>query len=223
MKTFLRRLLDLVSPRGRHPPEFHGTRAYWEERYARGGTSGPGSAGRLARYKADFINRFVRENDVTSVVGLGCGDGRQLALAEYPAYIGLDVSPTAIEQCRKRVGDRDEMTLLAYDPAAFHDGLGLLRADLALSVDVLFHLIEDHLYESYLRHLFSAAREHVLIYSSDVDLQPEVHHVRHRNFTSDVARWFPGWALRHHEPNPYPLEEDPKRETLSEFYVYGRA
>lgn len=223
MKRAVRRLLELLSLRSRHPPEFHGTGAYWEERYSRGGTSGPGSEGRLARYKADFLNAFVRDNGVESVIELGCGDGRQLAMAEYPAYIGLDVSTTAVRQCRERLGEPDDVTLMVYDPTAFHDGLGRLRADLALSLDVLFHLVEDDVYETYLRHLFRAARDHVIIYSSDVDARPEVPHVRHRNFTADVDRWFPEWALRHHEPNPYPLESDPKRETFSDFHVYERA
>ena len=32
---------------------FPGTRAYWEKRYRAGGSSGPGSYGRLAHFKAE--------------------------------------------------------------------------------------------------------------------------------------------------------------------------
>lgn len=74
---------------------FGGSREYWEARYSQDGDSGSGSIGRLARFKAEFLNSFVLEHDVGSVIEFGCGDGRQLQLAEYPRYIGLDVSRVA--------------------------------------------------------------------------------------------------------------------------------
>jgi hypothetical protein len=38
-------------------PCFSGTQSYWEERYANGGNSGQGSAGQLADFKAEILNR----------------------------------------------------------------------------------------------------------------------------------------------------------------------
>src|SRR5690554_228897 len=65
---------------------------YWERRYKGGGTSGAGSYDHLAKFKAEFLNDFVTENDVKEVVEFGFGDGNQLLLANYPKYIGFDVS-----------------------------------------------------------------------------------------------------------------------------------
>jgi hypothetical protein len=79
---------------------FRGSATYWEQNYARGGTSGPGSYGHLALGKAAFLNTFVREHDVRSVIEFGCGDGAQLSLADYPSYVGLEVSRSAIARCR---------------------------------------------------------------------------------------------------------------------------
>ena len=81
---------------------FRGSARYWERNYARGGTSGPGSYNALAEAKAAFLNDFVRTRQVRSVIEFGCGDGHQLSLADYPAYIGLDVSRSAIELCKRR-------------------------------------------------------------------------------------------------------------------------
>jgi Methionine biosynthesis protein MetW len=53
---------------------------YWESRYRAGGTSGAGSYGLLAAFKADFINAFVTDNGIASVLDLGCGDGNLLSL-----------------------------------------------------------------------------------------------------------------------------------------------
>src|ERR1700760_1333334 len=73
---------------------------YWERRYVRGGNSGVGSYGRLANFKAEFLNDFVEQHRINSVIEYGCGDGSQLKLASYPSYIGIDVSPRAVEICR---------------------------------------------------------------------------------------------------------------------------
>src|SRR6202040_327974 len=67
---------------------------FWEGNYAQGRTSGNGSYGALAEGKSRFLNELVRERTVRSVIEFGCGDGNQLSLAEYPSYIGLDVSRT---------------------------------------------------------------------------------------------------------------------------------
>lgn len=78
---------------------FRGSEGYWEERYAGGGTSGSGSYGHLAAFKAEVLNRIVADRGAASVLELGCGDGSQLALASYPTYVGLDVAPTAVRLC----------------------------------------------------------------------------------------------------------------------------
>ena len=61
---------------------------YWRDRYRSGGNSGAGSYGRLADFKAEIVNAFVREHDVASVIEFGSGDGAQLALADYPTLSG---------------------------------------------------------------------------------------------------------------------------------------
>ena len=60
---------------------FSGSGEFWESRYQRGETSGGGSYGRLAQFKAQTLNRFVEENEIASVIEFGCGDGHQLSHA----------------------------------------------------------------------------------------------------------------------------------------------
>ena len=145
---------------GRSRP-FPGSHEYWEERYAAGGTSGRGSSGELASYKAKFLNEFVQERGITSVIEFGCGDGSQLSLTPYPKYIGLDVARTAIELCSNRFREDRRKSFFLYDPAAFVDRHDIFRAELALSLDVIYHLTEDTVFESYMRHLFGAAEQFV--------------------------------------------------------------
>src|SRR5262245_1297922 len=124
---------------------------YWERRYRAGMTSGVGSYGVLSQFKAELLNAFVASNDVRTVLEFGCGDGNQLRLAAYPLYLGLDVSKTAIDRCRERFEGDDTKSFLWYDPARTINIANFLDADLTLSLDVLYHLVEDDVYWRYLR------------------------------------------------------------------------
>lgn len=81
--------------------KWKGSAEYWEKRYEMGGNSGAGSYNRLAIFKADVVNSFVKNYDIDVIIEWGCGDGNQLRLAQYPQYVGIDVSPKAVEICRK--------------------------------------------------------------------------------------------------------------------------
>jgi hypothetical protein len=148
-----------------------------------------------AEYKAGVLNQFVRENDVRSVIEWGCGDGNQLTLAEYPQYIGLDVSATAVDRCVSRLAGDGTKSFFAYDTARFVDNAGLFRADLALSLDVIYHLVEDTMFEGYMRRLFVSGQRFVVVYSTDDDRPRLGPHVRHRAFTPWVAENAPEWEL----------------------------
>lgn len=173
---------------------FRGSESYWEQRYASGGDSGAGSYGRQAEWKAGVVNGWVAEHQVTSVVDHGCGDGNQLSLAVYPRYLGLDVSPSAVRRCIDRYADDPAKSFLAVDPLAMLDNAGWLRADLALSMEVLFHLVERAVFETYLRQLFASAERFVVICARDGE-HPGGPHERYRPFTPWVARQAPEWEL----------------------------
>jgi len=201
--------------------------AYWQERYAKGGTSGAGSYGRLASFKAEVINAFVRDNAVESVIEFGCGDGNQLSLYEIPRYTGLDVSPHSISQCRERFADDPSKTFHLSDPEQLRADPSAFRADLALSIDVLFHLTEDEVFERYMRDLFAAGIKFVIVYSSNTDRNSwfQAKHVKHRKFTDWVEANAADWTLQEVIKNKYPLEKDNKIESPADFFIYrkGRA
>lgn len=197
---------------------FSGTSSYWEHRYRGGGNSGPGSYNRLAEFKADFLNRFVDEKQVASVVEHGCGDGAQLSLARYPHYTGIDISPAAVEICSALYTEDASKRFLLLDAAE-----PCPIADLALSLDVVFHLVEDALFEAYMRHLFDSAVRFVIIYSSNIDQHWTGNHVRHRRFTKWIEENKPEWCLHSTVKNIYPCDpDDPEQTSFSDFYVFAR-
>lgn len=198
---------------------FENSGDYWENRYQEGGNSGSGSYGKYKEFKRETLNDFVKSHNVETVIEFGCGDGNQLIGAEYPSYLGLDVSRKAIEICRK---------LFEHDATKHFktvDELVNERADLALSLDVIYHLVEDDVFEGYMKQLFESAEKYVIIYSSnDADAyNSRSRHVWHRNFTDWVSSNIPDWRLAQKVPNKFPFSKETGEGSYADFYIYERS
>jgi hypothetical protein len=179
----------------RRSPEF------WDVHSRARGTSGRGSRGDSTAFKAVEANRVVAANGIQSVVEFGCGDGYQVGLLSVPRYIGLDVSPRALERCIKQHASDFSKTFLRYDPSCWRDNLRLVHADMALSVDIVIHLVENKIFEKYMTDLFAAGDRFVLIYSTDKPLY-EDRFTRHRRFTDWVSYHALDWRLIEQTNNP---------------------
>ncbi len=192
--------------------------AYWEKRYHSGGNSGDGSYGELAEFKAGVLNEFIRKQNVSTVIEYGCGDGNQLKLVKYPSYIGFDVSPTGIDLCRSMFCDDSTKTF-----RLMQDYRGE-TAELTLSLDVIYHLIQDDIYHDYMHRLFDSGQRFVIIYASNTNRQqkPQAKHVRHRKFSKWVEQSKPNYRLRKRVPNKYPFDVITSTGSLSDFYIYER-
>lgn len=211
---FLRRAKQVVTGRS----GFSTSASYWEDRYRSGGTSGSGSYDRLAVFKAEVLNEFVLRNHIQSVTEFGSGDGAQLDLATYPKYTGVDISWAVLEDTRRKFADRPSMQFL-HTTEVTDDH----RAELTLSLDVIYHLVEDEVFEDYMHRLFAASTRFVIIYSSNEDRKWPSPHVRHREFTRWIDANRVPFELLQRIPNPYPYsEKDPDNTSFADFYVYSR-
>jgi SAM-dependent methyltransferase len=204
-----------------YQPDFS-SRDYWEARYRAGKTSGSGSRGRLAKYKASEINRIVADHQITSVLDFGCGDGFQIGLLDVPHYTGLDVSPAALELCRAQFADRAGWRFLPVADRSTWAG----RYDMAMSLDVIFHLVETEVFEAYMHDLFAHTDRLVLIYSSDVDHDAPGRHVLHRNVSRWTSQNLPHWHQTRSIPNPFGRAIDQphdRRTSVARFMLYEPA
>ncbi len=200
---------------------FENSSQYWDDRYRTGGNSGIGSYGQFAEFKAEILNQFVAEQQIESVIEFGCGDGNQLSLAKYPSYVGVDISPAAVEKCRERFRhDSSKAFLVATEASG-------CRAALGLSLDVIFHLVEDEVFQRYMADLFAAAERHVVLYTSNfsggkLDAAnahfAKAKHVRHRAVLEYIAKEFPGWELKRHIPNRYPYNWKTDEGSFADFF-----
>ncbi|WP_434053665.1 MAG: class I SAM-dependent methyltransferase [Roseibium sp.] len=216
LEPIAKRVLDLI--RREKVVEFTTSGEYWEKRYAQSGNSGAGSYGQLATYKAEVLNDFVKQNAVRTVIEFGSGDGHQLTLAHYPNYVGVDVSQTAVAACRKLfAGDAGKTFITLSD----YEGQ---TADLALSLDVIYHLVEDKTFADYMERLFDSATRFVIVYSSNKSDQHEAKHVRHRKFTDWVDANREDFVLKSHIPNKFPYDaSDPRNTSFADFFIYERS
>ena len=188
---------------------FVGSEKYWEKRYKNNGDSGVGSYGIAADYKANFINNFVLKQSIDSVVELGCGDGNQLKQLNFKNYIGFDVSPTIITKCKEIFADDKTKRFYHFD--IFHSSLNEFKHDLTISLDVIYHLIEDEVFEKYMHSLFQASKKWVIIYSWDVEGKRSGH-VRQRNF----SKWV------HENIKDFEMHECVKSPSFCDFVVYKK-
>ncbi|MCH7231753.1 methyltransferase domain-containing protein [Glycomyces sp. L485] len=184
---------------------------YWDRRYRDGRDSGEGSRGDEGSYKARFVSDLIKEREIDSLIDWGCGDGQVLAKVDLhgASYTGVDVSETIVERMRERFSERPNYSFDLPSGVDLSD-----RRDLALSMDVLFHLPSDVDYDAYLSRLFGSAGRHVLVYSTDYAGGQTAPHVRRREFTADVAKQYPEWKLV--------LSEPPLAEGLASFFLYER-
>lgn len=107
-----------------------------------------------------------------------------------------------------------------YDQDCFQDPIRLYKADLCMSLDVIYQLVEDSVFETYMENLFNASNKWVVIYSSDRDRTYHGSHVRERAFTEWINSNRPGWKLEEKIDNPYPLEPGNPVTSFANFYFF---
>ena len=212
------KILEKSQQRKMPPEPFSTSERYWAQRYKAGGNSGAGSYGKLAEFKAEIINDFVKKYDVRTIIEFGCGDGNQLRIADYPNYLGFDVSGEAIALCNKNFNKDHSKTFKLLNE---YDGQ---TAHLILSLDVIYHLIEDEIFDSYMRRLFMSSERFVIIYSSNTSSNKEgqASHVKHRKFTTWIEANEPSWELDQYIPNKYPLKNNFPTGSFADFYIFRR-
>ncbi len=201
------------------PTTFETSSKYWEDRYKEGRNSGAGSYNNLAEFKGKIINSFVSENNIDKVIEFGSGDGNQLKYFSFNSYIGYDVSQTSIDLCSnifKSDSSKQFINIIDYKP---------IEVDLTLSLDVIYHLIEDDVFHDYMSKLFDSSKKFVIIYSSNDDKQNNEDtaiHVRHRQFTNWIERERGNFKLIKHIPNKYPGNGKGHKTSFADFYIFEK-
>jgi len=163
------------------------SKEYWEARYQGGGNSGIGSYGVSANIKAEYINSVISKYNIKTINDLGHGDGNQIGLLKgFDQYTGYDVSSTIRNKCILQYQDDRRYTFIDNESQ-------FKQADLAMSLDVLYHLTEQEVFVEYIDKLFSIG-EYILIYAEDRDHIGNSH-VLCRKFTDYISDVYNNFSL----------------------------
>lgn len=178
---------------------------HWDQRYSTGGNSGNGSYGNSAIGKGKYISDVIKKFKIKTINDLGHGDGNQLKYFEGDfKYYGYDVSSYINSKLANEYKDNPKYTFL--------DSVGKMnKGDLALSLDVIYHIIQEDEYYKYLDTLFSLG-DYVLIYAVDMD-HKFTPYFQARKFTPYIDSTFPQFKL---------LDVQDGFERYVKFYLYGK-
>lgn len=181
---------------------------FWENRYKAGGNSGSGSYGDYATHKADVINDYIEKFGIKTISDFGCGDGNQISLLKgFESYSGYDISEFIVKSCREKFSGQPM--------AFFTDIKHMPEAELTMSLDVLYHIVDENDYKVYLDQLFSKSKKYVLIFSTNYEGNKVVaDYIFHRKFTDWVEKNYTDFKLADVIGNYL--------QTSAQFFLYER-
>lgn len=138
-------------------------KGYWEDIYRYGGTSGNGSYGEIALFKANIVNNIIEKYNANTVIEFGCGDGNQLGYMNYNNYIGFDISNSAVERCRNLYINDNSKEFIHYTPDSFD--CSPYRADMVVCLDVLYHITDENDFVNTLTYISKCASKVVVLFT----------------------------------------------------------
>ena len=178
----------------------------WETRYSKGQDSGTGSYGDNYIFKRDVIKDIIEKYGIESIVDFGCGDGHQISELDVSKYVGYDISRTVVDLCNKKYLNDETKSFHLIDRYLLED------FDLAMSLDVIYHIINHNDFIEHLNLLFSPHHKYVVVFSTNHDQEQTILHILHRNFTKYVE-----------ENTNFELVEIIENDLESaDFYIYKR-
>lgn len=186
---------------------------YWDKRYLSNGTSGLGSYGVLAEFKADIINEYIKQKGIKSAVEFGCGDGSQLSKINYDSYIGLDVSRVCINKCKLIFRKYENKKFYVYKPGEMSQDIKDVNNDMIVCLDVLYHITNEEDFIKTLDDIFMLNCPYIMIYTMLTEPKaPLSIHLKYRNVFEYLSK-YPNYTQLSIVNQKYP------NESYSDFLV----
>lgn len=157
------------------------TRRYWNRRYQRGSGSSFEPHEGVINFETGLINEFIKKHEIKSVLDMGCGDGSVFQrLRNLPIYHGMDISSIIIARMQQKY-EKDDSRMF-FEPHTMPD----YYYDLVISIDTIYHLVNDHEYIDYLEKLEKKCKNYLIISSTNYNAYYGGGYIRHRAFLKDI-------------------------------------
>lgn len=87
---------------------------------------------------------------------------------------------------------------------------------------MIYHLVENKIFQKYLRYVFHSSSKYVIIYASNFE-QKQSGDVKHRKFTNWIENNIKNFKLINKILNKYPYEKsNPNNTSLADFFIYQK-
>lgn len=130
--------------------------AYWNQLYKSGGTSGPGSIGKIRDWKWRIIRHYA--GDPKEILDVGCGDLSFWDGRDCASYLGIDIAPEVLARDRLR---RPSWTFIAVSAAVPLK----VRRRVVFCFDLLFHVLNDNEYFAIVDNLCAYTGEWLFVFT----------------------------------------------------------
>jgi len=166
---------------------------YWNERFKLRKNVGWGSHPKSNWYKQkkDAVRRVLDKDNVLKVLDICCGDCK--FIAELPQfqnnsieYVGIEPTKSIYNQITKEFPDKTFLNITI--PELIKTTMNE-EFDLIICYDMLFHLVDDKLYDDFIKWMFNRKTKFVIVSYSDVPekiQKSEAGHYIPRNFYKNI-------------------------------------
>ncbi|NHW36419.1 hypothetical protein [Paenibacillus aceris] len=109
---------------------------------------------------------------------------------KYPQYIGLDVAQSSISLCKEIFKEDTNKSFMLYKPG-YLVNRGFFKAELVVCLDVLYHITDEHDFNTTLLDVFQCSSKWVVLYTKiTTGLEPqEVATIKDRDTLSHLAKF----------------------------------
>lgn len=180
---------------------------FWKNRYLIGGNSGLGSRNDLLYFKTNFLNNFIKEKNIKSVLDFGCGDLYVANLLEVDNYTGIDIF------------DFNRESHLNLVTCEFDKYVGA-KVDAVFCLDVLYHILKDE--QDYMIRSLDNMMEHanrfLVVYAQDSRIEKLDFEYKGHLYNSK-------WIQHIQKQDNFELifeQEEPKVGSSAKFFVYEK-
>lgn len=112
---------------------------YWKKRYAKRSSddvcSGKGSRGKFLDHKVSFLNKFIKQNNIKSILDFGYGDSVVASKLCVETYVGIDIESKLENNKNKYCAKNVYLITSKFDEFISED-----KFDLVMSLDVIYHI-----------------------------------------------------------------------------------
>ena len=122
------------------------TEIYDKERWGKGKGSGSGSSPNYCRKFVAYLNGIIHDEEIKTVLDLGCGDWQYAQMINWPYYLGVDVVESVVQELlRKHKGDYHFDCVDFQNPDNLKEIFGVDHYELVIIKDVFQHWTDNEI------------------------------------------------------------------------------